>query len=118
MDEAFDWIRKYIWDEEVRQMLLAYAEVKARGWDWSRYLNNRNRRNPKKTAWVERTVQRLIFKSLQVTEVNLLKSDLILRDGAALLVFHDEAKHRGKSITSGDLRERVIPDGEQPSVAA
>jgi hypothetical protein len=109
MDEAFDWIRKYIWDEEVRQVLLAYAEVKARGWDWSRYLNNRNRRNPKKTAWVKRTVQRWIFKSLQVIEANLLKSEIILRSDAALHVSHEAAKHTGKSITS-DLHAWTATD--------
>jgi hypothetical protein len=27
MEEAFDWIRKYVWDEEARQALLAYAEI-------------------------------------------------------------------------------------------
>lgn len=68
MDEAFDWIRRFIFDEEARQVLLAYVEVKARGWDWSRYISNRNRRNPKKTAWVKRTVQRWIVRSLQIIE--------------------------------------------------
>lgn len=48
MEEAFGWVRTSIWDDETRQVLLAYAEVKARGWDWSRYLTNRNRRNPQK----------------------------------------------------------------------
>ena len=113
MEEAFDWIRKYVWDEEARQALLAYAEVKARGWDWSRYLNNRNRRNPKKKAWIKRTVQRWIFKSLQVIEVNLLKREIILRDGATLHVSHEEAKQMGKSITS-DLHAWMATD-EKPA---
>lgn len=109
MEEAFNWIRKYVWDEEARQVLLAYAEIKARGWDWSRYLNNRNRRNPKKPAWVKRTVQRWIFKSLQAIEANLLKSEIILLDAATLHVSHEEAKHTGKSITS-DLHAWPTPD--------
>ncbi|MDL2408031.1 hypothetical protein PY650_20665 [Rhizobium calliandrae] len=118
MEEAFDWIRKYVWDEEARQALLAYAYVKARGWDWSRYLSTRNRRNPKKRAWVKRTVQRWIFKSLQMIEANLPKSEIILRGEVTLHVSHTEAKHTGKSITSGDLRTRAIPDAELPAEAA
>ena len=115
MEEAFDWIRKYVWDEEARQALLAYAHVKARGWDWSRYLNNRNRRNLKKKAWVKRTVQRWIFKSLQVIEANLLKSEIILRSAAALHVSREEAKRTGKSITS-DLHAWMIADAKPASV--
>lgn len=116
MEEAFDWIRKYVWDGEARQVLLAYAEVRARGWDWSRYLNNRNCRNPQKKAWVKRTVQRWIFKSLQVIEANLLKSEIILRHEATLHVSHEEAKSSCKSITSGDLH-MWTPTDEKPASA-
>ena len=118
MEEAFDWVRKYVWDEEARQVLLAYAEIKARGWDWSRYLSNRNRRNPKKKAWIKRTVQRWIFKSLQVIEANLLKGEIILRSTATLHVSREEAKHPGKSITSGDLYEMGGPDAKLSVEAA
>ncbi|MBM7046520.1 MULTISPECIES: hypothetical protein [Rhizobium] len=40
-------------------------------------------------------VQRWIFKSLQVIEVNLLKGEIILRDGAALYASYEAAKHTG-----------------------
>lgn len=111
MEEAFDWIRRFIFDEEARQVLLAYIEVKARGWEWGRYISNRNRTNPKKTAWVKRTVQRWIVRSLQIIEQHIGQSDLIWRTMGGLQVAHEEAKHTGKSITS-DLRSWMSPDGK------
>ncbi|CVI58806.1 hypothetical protein CFBP4996_19655 [Agrobacterium leguminum] len=113
MEEAFDWIRRFIWDDDVRQVLLAYAEVKARGWDWSRYLTNRNRRNPQKKAWVKRTVQRWIVRSLQTIESNIHQSGAIWSLETGLQVAHDEAKHTGKSIRSG-LRSWTSPE-EMPA---
>lgn len=109
MEEAFDWIRRFIWDDEARQVLLAYAEIKARGWDWSRYLTNRNRRNPQKKAWVKRTVQRWIVRSLQIIEESSRQSGTIWPFEAGLQVAHDEAKHEGKSIRSG-LRSWTSPE--------
>ena len=103
MEEAFDWIRRFIWDVEARQVLLAYAEVKARGWDWSRYLTNRNRRNQQKKAWVKRTVQRWIVRSLQLIEDGVRQSGTIWPLETGLQVAHEEAKQTGKSIRS-DLR--------------
>ncbi|AVA20662.1 hypothetical protein [Rhizobium sp. NXC24] len=99
MEEAFDWVRRFIFDDEARQVLLAYAAVKARGWDWTRYLNNRNRRNPKKKAWVKRTVQRWIVKSLQIIDAGIRQSGIIWPAGIDLQVAHETAKHTGKSIT-------------------
>ena len=113
MEEAFGWIRTFIWDDEARQVLLAYAEVKARGWDWSRYLNNRNRRNPQKKAWVKRTVQRWIVRSLQIIEDSIRQSGTIWPLEAGLQVAHDEAKHECKSIRSG-LRSWTSPE-EMPA---
>jgi hypothetical protein len=109
MEEAFDWIRHFIWDDEARQVLLAYAEVKARGWDWSRYLTNRNRRNPQKKAWVKRTVQRWIVRSLQIIEDGVRQSGTIWPLETSLQVAHDEAKDTGKSIRSG-LRSWTSPE--------
>ncbi|MCZ7494122.1 hypothetical protein O8B39_06405 [Agrobacterium rhizogenes] len=113
MEEAFDWIRRFIWDDEARQVLLAYAEVKARGWDWSRYLTNRNRRNPQKKAWVKRTVQRWIVRSLQIIEEGIRQSGTIWAVEPGLQVAHDEAKNTGKSIRSG-LRSWTAPE-EMPA---
>ncbi|WP_425903601.1 hypothetical protein [Agrobacterium radiobacter] len=101
MEEAFDWIRRFIWDDEARQVLLAYAEVKARGWDWSRYLTNRNRRNPQKKAWIKRTVQRWIVRSLQIIEEGVRQSGTVWPLETGLQVAYEEAKHEGKSIRSG-----------------
>jgi hypothetical protein len=110
MEEAFDWIRKYIWDEEARQVLLAYAEVKARGWEWGRYINSRNRKNPKKTAWVKRTVQRWIVRSLQIIERNVRQTGTVWSVEGGLQVSHEAAKHECKSVSSG-LRSWIAPDG-------
>lgn len=114
MEEAFGWIRTCIFDPEARQVLLAYAEIKSRGWEWGRYLNNRNRRNPKKPAWVKRTVQRWIVRSLQIIEQNIRQSGTVWPEGLDLQVAHETAKHTGKSITS-DLHAWTAPD-EKPAL--
>lgn len=111
MEEAFGWVIAYISDEDRRKVLLAYAEVKARGWQWERYLSNRNRRNPAKRAWVKRTVQRWIVHSLQEIAVRTAKSASFLHDRAHLLMAQIEPEHGGKSITSG-LHAWMAPDGK------
>lgn len=110
MEEAFGWVRQFIFDGEARQILLAYAEVKARGWDWSRYLNTRNRKYPQKKAWVKRTVQRWIVRNLQIIEAHCSQSGTVWPASEGLQVAHEAAKHTGKSITSG-LHAWSVPDG-------
>lgn len=114
MEEALAWVPAFVWDHEMRIVLFAYAEVKARGWDWGRYIETRNRRHPQKKAWVKRTLYRWIEKSLQQIECELLKKSVFLMDTAGLQVAHEEAKHTGKSITSG-LHAWPIPDEEPAS---
>lgn len=101
MEEALSWVPRFVWDQEMRLALLAYCEVKARGWDWSRYLEQRNRRCGTKKQWVKRTIYRWIEKSLQQISVGLVQNDVFLRDTAGLQVAHEEAQHPGKSISSG-----------------
>lgn len=111
MEESLDWLGRFVWDYEMRIALLAYAEVKARGWEWGRYIEQRNRRVGTKKRWVKRTVYRWIEKSLQQIETSLLKSAIILRDTAGLQVAHGEAEQPCKSITSG-LHAWMVPDGK------
>jgi hypothetical protein len=111
MEEAFSWLG-LLFDEEARKILLAYAEVKAKGWDWTRYIETRNRRNQQKEAWVKRTIFRKIAKTLQEVETKLRKREIILRDCAGLHVAHEEAKHSCKSITS-DLPVRREDDSNR-----
>lgn len=111
MEEAFGWVMHHVSDEERRKVLLAYVEIKARGWQWERYLSNRNRRNPAKKAWVKRTVQRWIVQSLQEIGAKTAKSALFLHDEPSLLMAQIEPEHRGKSITSG-LHAWMAPDGK------
>lgn len=118
MEECFGWISKYVYDEDFRKIVLAYIEVKARKWEWDRYVEVRNRRNPTKDAWVRRTIYRRIEMILQLIEEGLRKDAIILRDGAGLQVAHEEAKPSCKSITSDDLRKRVTPDAELSAEAA
>lgn len=101
MEEALAWVPRFVWDEEIRQALLTYAEVKARGWDWSRAIQQRNRRWPKKKQWTKRTVYRWIDKSLQQISAGLVKNAIFLHDTAGLQVAHEEAESSCKSITSG-----------------
>ena len=108
MEEAFGWLT-LVFDEDDRRIILAYAEVKAKGWDWTRYIEQRNRRNPNKNAWVKRTIFRKIAKCLQEVETKLRKREIILRDCAGLQVAHEEAKHSCKSISS-DLHARREDD--------
>lgn len=90
MEEAFAWLT-LVFDEEDRRIILAYAEVKAKGWDWTRYLENRNRRHRPENAWVKRTIFRKIAKTLQEIEDKLRKREIILRDGAGLPVARQAA---------------------------
>ncbi|NTF35546.1 hypothetical protein [Agrobacterium rubi] len=113
MEETFEWVRKWIFDEEARQMLLAYAEVKARGWSWTKYVSNRNRRNPKKRAWVRQNCYRLISKSLQIIEQQIAKGGFFLHNGEALPMRQIEPKHECKSIRS-DLRSWTASE-EKPA---
>lgn len=115
MEETFQWVGGFVFDDEARQVLLAYAEVKARGWEWSRYLNTRNRRNPQKVAWVKRTVQRWIVRSLQIIEQKIRQSGSFWINQVDLQVAHEEAKRAGKSITSGLYA--WMPPEEEPASA-
>lgn len=111
MEEALAWVPRFVWDHEMRIVLFAYAEAKARGWDWSRYIEKRNRRQPQKKAWVKRTLYRWIEKSLQQVETGLRNDEILLRDTAGLQVAHGEAERTGKSISS-DLRAWTAADDE------
>lgn len=113
MEEALAWLPRFVWDQEMRLALLAYSEVKARGWDWSRYLEQRNRRSKTKKQWVKRTIYRWIEKSLQQISAGLVQSAILLHDTAGLQVAHEEAQHTGKSITSGLLA--WMPTDEKPA---
>lgn len=108
MEEAFESV-SMIFDDEDRRILLSYAEVKAKGWDFQRFIETRNRRNPQKDAWVKRTILRKIVKILQEVESKLRKRAIILRDCAGLQVSHGEAKHSCKSITSTICGRREEP---------
>lgn len=110
MEEAFGWVLAHVADVEKRKVLLAYAEVKARGWQWERYLQNRNRRHPTKSAWVKRTVQRWIILSLQEIAENIPKTSTLLPMDPDLLLAQIEGESTGKSIRS-DLRSWMAPDG-------
>jgi hypothetical protein len=61
MEEAFDWIRKYIWDEDARQVLLAYAEVKPADGSGAATSRRETGKTRRRAAWVKRTVQRWKF---------------------------------------------------------
>ena len=111
MEEAFSWVLANVADVEHRKVLLAYAEVKARGWQWDRFIQNRNRRNPAQNAWVKRTVQRWIVLSLQCIADNIPKEDQSLPMNADLLLAQIEGESTGKSIRS-DLRSWMSPDGK------
>lgn len=111
MEEAFEWVLAHVGNVEHRKVLLAYAEVKARGWQWDRYLQNRNRRNPTQNAWVKRTVQRWIVLSLQAIADNIPKDSILLALERDLLLAQIEGESTGKSIRS-DLRSWMSPDGK------
>lgn len=111
MEKVFEWVLAHVGNVEHRKVLLAYAEVKARGWQWDRYLQNRNRRNPTQNAWVKRTVQRWIVLSLQAIADNIPKMDTSLPMDPDLLLAQIEGESTCKSIRS-DLRSWMSPDGK------
>lgn len=101
MDEAFTWVLSAVPNEEHRKCLLAYAMVKARGWDWSRYISARNRKTTQENAWNRRTVYRWNEKSIQSIEEYFLKNGLPLSLRGDCPMSQIEAESTGKSITSG-----------------
>jgi hypothetical protein len=109
MEQAFDWIIKWVWDAEVRECLMAYAMVRARGWQWSRYVTSRNRRHPKKSAWISQNSYRWISKSLQIIEQHLVKTSFSLNNEGDLQVIQIEAESTGKSFNM-DLHAPTQPD--------
>ncbi|NHT77536.1 hypothetical protein G8E10_17620 [Rhizobiaceae bacterium CRRU44] len=100
MEQAFGWLTDFIDDEESRKILLAYSDCKARGWVWERYISNRNRKNPQKTAWVKRTLQRKICNCLQMLEDQIPMNTIFLSPNRDLLLSRIEEKGSGKSINS------------------
>lgn len=100
MELAFDWVIDWIWDEDTRKCLLAYAKVKALGWDWNRYVSARNRKNPRKKAWVRQNTYRWIAKSLQIIEQQIAKAGFFLNNEGDLQVRQITAELGCKSITS------------------
>ncbi|RYE61077.1 MAG: hypothetical protein EOO82_02415 [Oxalobacteraceae bacterium] len=80
MEETLGWVIQWLWDTDVRQCLLGFATVRARGWDWNRFVTSRNRRNRNKKAWVRQTTYRWISKSLQILEQHLSKNGVSLRE--------------------------------------
>ncbi len=102
MDEALAWL-SLVNDEKERQVLIAFATVRASGMEWDQYIQRRNRRRTAKECWTKRTTYRIIAKSLQTIALSLCRSGIILNDCAGLQVAHDAAKGTGKSIRS-DLR--------------
>lgn len=110
MERTFDAVIKSVADEEIRDCLLDYAMVKARGWDWGRFVTSRNRRNPQKRAWVRQNTYRWILKALQFIEARPANLELLLPDLGALPVRQIGPESTGKSIRS-DLRSWMAPDG-------
>lgn len=109
MEEALAWVPRFVWDHEMRLALFAYAEVKARGWDWGQYIEKRNRRMSAKKAWAKRTLYRWIEKALQQIAEGLVKNGIFLTDTAGLQVARQEAESSCKSISSG-LHAWSAPD--------
>lgn len=103
MEEAFGWLGAYVFDHDLRRALIAYATVKARGDDWTDFLEHRNRKYRSEKVWIKRTVYRWIERALQFIEDGTGKNGIILRDGAGLQVARRAAETSCKSITS-DLR--------------
>lgn len=99
MEEALQW-PGLIFDETDRRILVAFCLVKARGWEWGRYLEQHNRRQTKENCWIKRTTYRKITKSLQEIAQKLRKHEIILRDCAGLQVAHHEAETSCNSINS------------------
>ncbi|MGV2099037.1 hypothetical protein [Rhizobium sp. 21-4511-3d] len=118
MEEAFSWLGKYVFDHEMRRVLIAYATCKANGWDWDEVIQRRNRKTSSEKAWVKRTIYRWIGKSLHEVATKLCNDAIILRDGAGLQVAHEAAKPSCKSISS-DLCERREDDSnrQQPMLS-
>ncbi|PRD40681.1 hypothetical protein C5748_25800 [Phyllobacterium phragmitis] len=111
MEEAFQWVIDFVPSDGRRKCLLSYAMVKARGWEWQRYISNRNRKNPDKIQWKKRTCHDWNSKSLQEIETKLLNSEILLREDGYLRSAQIGAEQTGKSITS-DLHAWMAADAK------
>ena len=100
-EAAFGWVIDFVTDEERRHCLLEYAKAKALGWDWSRALTNRNRRNPTKSAWSRRTTYRWVWAACQAIADELDKAGVPLPEWRDLQVTHEEAETPSNLIRSG-----------------
>lgn len=104
MDESFDWLGRFVFDHEMRKVIVSYATVKASGTDWSDFIQQRNKKHRSSKAWVKRTLYRWIERGLQLIADGTRKNGIILRDGSGLQVAHERAETPCKSICSTDLR--------------
>lgn len=111
MEEAFAWVQEAVPNERNRKCLLAFAMVKARGWDWSRYVTNRNRKINTEKAWVRQKTYEWISKSLQQIEKKFLHESVLCMPATDLQTGQIGPESRGKSIRS-DLRSWMSPDGK------
>jgi hypothetical protein len=69
MEKAFDWII-WVWDAEVRECIMAFAMVQTRGWERSRFVARRNKRNRQKKSWLRQNSYRWIAQSSQIMSSN------------------------------------------------
>lgn len=101
--EAQRWPIELVQDQDKRECLMAYILVRAKDWDWSRYVQKRNRQNPTKKAWIRRTTYRWNEASCQAIAKILQQNGTICRAADAGQVTHEPAEHACKSDKT-DLR--------------
>lgn len=103
-ERAFAWVQAYVPTPDLRRVLFDYAVVQARGWDWSRFVARRNRRNPTKKAWVRRTTYRWMWRACQGIADALDNKGIPLPDQPDGQVSQMPAITAPEPVRSGSLR--------------
>ncbi len=114
MERVLGWVRSAVWDVDLRKCLLAYATVKARGWQWGRYLNNRNRKVPVKQRWLKRKSYLWVNRALQLIEQFLFTRGIFVNENGPLQIAQNHAEPRLNQLTSQDYLYRDEHSGQAP----
>ena len=109
--EAQRWPIEYVENEEHREILIAYATVRSRDGDWSKYVQRRNRRHPTKRAWVRQKTYERKDKALQRIARMLNNNEISLRISEHCETGHDEAPNACEPAVMG-IRAQMAPDAK------
>ncbi|UHD44926.1 hypothetical protein LUX29_18150 [Aureimonas altamirensis] len=113
-EASFSWVPRFVPTLDLREVLFAYAAVKARGQDWGKFIQRRNRRKPQSDAWIRRTTYRHMWRAAQAIADGLNNAAEPLPNGVSGQVTHIPSETASEPIRwfrswedEGALRNRA-----------